>query len=323
MSVTVGIPTGPGAYRVEMMHHPSHHVIDLPAAERWFERVFGRPSTSIAVVLGDSASSDFPRDYSFYTPISDVLFDTIDPRRFVVGGVQRYASIDQPHLKELGWYVDGSPELYRELKGRGIRVTGTTGQLLDADEVPMMAPGLAAPFHCVRGDVGLRYQFYPAAMNLPVDPRKSPGWVVPPVSDDDPLGIVCCSHHTILTGRPDRARTFVVDVLGGEIVHEGRDELRGASTTLFHLADALLEYGVPDPGTAAHEDWANDDPNDTYHAITWKVADLEQTERHLARHGVRIRSRSEDTVITDPATSLGVPWGFSLRSRPGDPRDTD
>ena len=28
----------------------------------------------------------------------------------------------------------------------------------------------------------------------------------------------------------------------------------------------------------------------------------------------------DDTLVTDPATSLGIPWGFTSRLTPGDPR---
>ena len=38
--------------------------------------------------------------------------------------------------------------------------------------------------------------------------------------------------------------------------------------------------------------------------------------------GVRIAARSADTIVTDPATSLGIPWGFTTRLVPGDPRAT-
>ena len=103
-------------------------------------------------------------------------------------------------------------------------------------------------------------------------------------------------------------------------MHEGRDEIRGTSSTYVHLADSMLEYAVPDVGTSAHADWTHDDPNDTYHAITWKVADLGRAEHHLEAQGVRIQVRSDDTIVTDPDTSLGVPWGFTTTLTPGDPR---
>jgi hypothetical protein len=311
---------GTRGFRVAMMYHPSHHVPDLDGAERWFEQVFGRPSTPLASLSRNApAREGYPTDYSTFTPISDVLFDTIDPKRYVLLGVQRYATVEQPHLKGLGWYFEGMPELFQALKGNGFQVVDQVDEVADGDDPPTAAGSTMPLFFSVPEDAGLRYEFFPA-IPFPLDPRIAPGWTVPPVSDDDPLGIERCSHHTVLTGRPERALRLVVDVLGGTVVHECRDEIRGTSSTYVHLADAMLEYAVPDVGTPAHADWSHDDPNDTYHAITWKVADLERAERHLEAQGVRVQARSADTIVTDPATSLGVPWGFTTTLTPGDPR---
>jgi hypothetical protein len=104
------------------------------------------------------------------------------------------------------------------------------------------------------------------------------------------------------------------------MIDEGRDELRGITGICIYLGDGVLEYAVPDPGSAGYADWLLDDPYDTYHAITWKVADLNKAERHLEDQGVRILARSEDTIVTDPRTSFGIPWGFTTTLRPGDPR---
>ena len=79
------------------------------------------------------------------------------------------------------------------------------------------------------------------------------------------------------------------------------------------------------PWHAGHDDWSPNDP-----------------ERHVPRHhveggrpgtrcgppsrsrGVRLQLVSDDTIVTDPATSLGIPWGFTVRPKPGDPaRVTD
>jgi hypothetical protein len=146
---------------------------------------------------------------------------------------------------------------------------------------------------------------------------------VPPVSDADPLGIERCSHHTVLTKQPERALRLYVDGLGAEIIHEGRNELLGSTSTYAHIGDATLEYAVPDEGTAAHDDWAQNHPRDTYHSITWKVVDLERVQRHLETQGVAILTRSEDTIVTNPETSLGIPWGFSTKLMHGDPRAAD
>jgi len=322
MSHPANSTAGARDFRATMMYHPSHHVPDLAEAENWFERVFGRRSTSLtSLSRGAPPRPGYPNDYSTFTPISDVLFDTIDPTRYVLLGVQRYAAVQHPHLKGFGWYFEGMTELYHALKRNGFQIINQVDELAEGDDPPTAAGSTMPLYFSVPEDAGLRYEFFPA-IPFPLDPRIVPGWTVPSVADDDPLGIERCSHHTVLTGRPDRALRLIVDVLGGDIVHEGRDELRGTTGTSVSLAGSILDYAVPDPGTPAHADWAMDDPNDTYHAITWKVADLGRAERHLLAQGVRIQKRSDDTLITDPATSLGIPWGFTNSLKPGDPRSS-
>jgi catechol 2,3-dioxygenase-like lactoylglutathione lyase family enzyme len=306
--------------RVPRQHHVSHYVPDLEDAERWIERVFARKGIPIAEILDRSGSSaDISRDYSTYILISDTFFDVVNPTRMIIGGAQRAQTVERPYLRSVSWYIDGMPELYRELKLRGIRVMNTAGTILEGDEPPVGADGQLMPFHSIRKDIGMLYQFFPADMSFP-DPRREPGWVVPPVSDSDPLGIACCSHHTILTDSPERALTLVVDVLGGAVIHEGRDELRGTSSIYVHLGGSTYEYAIPDSGTPAYDDWAREPGRDTYYAISWRVADLDRVEGHLASEGVVIQARSDDSIVTDGTTSLGIPWGFSAGLIPGDPR---
>lgn len=310
-------------FRVKMLYHPSHHVPDLGEAERWFQRVFGRRSTSLASMSRDRPPRPgYPTDYSTFTRISDVLFDTIDPKRYVLLGIQRYPTVEQPHLSGFGWYLQGTAEVYRGLRRYGFQVISQLDELAGGDEPPTAAGSAMPLYFSLPEDAGLRYEFFPE-IPFPLDPRTAPGWSVPPASDDDPLRIECCSHHTVLTAQIERALRLVVDILGGKVVHEGRDSLRGTTGAYVQLADSIFEYAVPDPGTSAHVDWARNDPNDTYHAITWKVADLESAQRHLEMQGVRIQMRSADTIVTDPVTSLGIPWGFTTRLTPGDPRSYD
>lgn len=316
------MPNG-GQYRVTRLYHPSHHVVDLDEAEAWFERVFGRPSRPMAEMTRNTPTSDgYPTDYSTFTPINDVLFDTIDPKRYVLQGVQRYPSVDKPHLKGFGWYVEGIADAYRALRELGIGMVGQLDQVAEGDDPPTSGGSRMPLFFTAPEDAGLRYEFLPQ-IPFPLDHRLAPGWEVPPVSDDDPLGIERCSHHTVLTSRPERGLRVVVDALGGSVIHEGRNEVLGATSTYVHLADAVFEYAVPDEGTAAHADWAATGPYDTYHSITWKVTDLARAERHLRAHDAGIRTRTGETIVTDPDTSLGIPWGFTTALTPGDPRDAE
>ena len=162
----------------------------------------------------------YPTDYSTFTSISDVLFDTIDPKRYVLLGVQRYATVEQPHLKGFGWYIEGMPELYRELQHHGIAVTSQLDELADGEDPPTAAGSAMPLFFTLAGRCGLRYEFLPA-IPFPLDPRIAPDWSVPAVSDKDPLGIECCSHHTVLTLRPERALKLIVDVLVGKGCPQG------------------------------------------------------------------------------------------------------
>jgi catechol 2,3-dioxygenase-like lactoylglutathione lyase family enzyme len=321
------IMTAPDAeersFRIKMMFHPNYHVADLRETERWFERVFGSTSTSMEAMLAGASGNTsrfpagYPTDYATFTVIRDVLIESMDPKRLVMHGVQRYKTVDTPHLKNLGWYVDRPIELYHALKRHGFGVAEPSGEAAAGEEPPMPA------FFSIPDETGIRYQFW-GGRPLAIDPRPGPGWTLPPVSDDDPLGIERCSHHTILTGRPERALKLVVDVLGGRVIHEGPNGPRATkSSTYVDIGGSILEYGVPEEGTPTHEDWSTGDTSDTYHAITWKVIDLERSERHLANHGVRIGARTGDIIITDPATSLGVPWGFTTKLTPGDPRSSD
>ena len=84
----------------------------------------------------------------------------------------------------------------------------------------------------------------------------------------------------------------------------------GAAASYVALADSVLQVAVPDQGTAAYADWTTTAPNDTYHSLTFKVADLDRAAEHLKSQGVGIRSRTEDFLVTDPDTSINVPLGI-------------
>jgi hypothetical protein len=174
-------------------------------------------------------------------------------------------------------------------------------------------------FFTVPEETGLRYQFL-APMKMHLDPRSVDGWSLPAPSADDPLAIEFTSHHTILTDRPDRVLKLFVDGLGGRVVHSGRNAIRGTDSIYVHLADAVFEFAVPDRETPAHADWQLNMPGDTYHAISFKVSDLEKTRRHLRDVGVRLQSDTGTFIVTDPKTSMGLPWGFTNQPIPGDPR---
>jgi len=319
-SAANGADAGQGKFRITKMYHPSHHAPDLGEVEDWFERVFGAKSRNIREQFGPNPPSNYPTNYSTFTPIADVLFDTIAPTLYVLNGVQQYASVDKPHLKTIGWFAEGAEEVYRSLRRAGIGMVDQHGKTAEGDDAPRSAGSGAMPiFFTTPEAAGLRHEFLPE-FPFPLDHRIAKDWKLPTPAPDDPVGIERSAYHTLLTDDPKRALHTLIDALGGTVIHSGRDEVIGADASYVFLGDSILQIAVPDQGTAACADWTTTAPNDTYHSITWKVVDLDRTAGHLKSQGVGIRSRTADTLVTDPGTSIGIPWGFTTRLVPGDPR---
>jgi hypothetical protein len=308
----------PDSFRITRMYHPSFHAPDLTEAESWFERVFGSRSTNIHETFKGRDTGDYPTSYSTFTPLADVLMDTIQPTLYVLNGVQQYASVDTPHLKTIGWFAENSEGVYRSLRAAGIAMVDQYGQPAEGEEAPRSAGGGAMPLYfTVPESSGLRHEVLPD-FPFGLDHRNAAGWA--PGEAEGPLGVERCAFHTLLTGNPRRALRTLVDALGGTVFHQGRDEVIGADASYVRLADTVLQVAVPDEGTAAYADWTATAPGDTYHSLTFKVADLGRAAAHLKSQGVGIRSQTGDTLVTDPDTSIGVPWGFTTLLVPGDPR---
>jgi catechol 2,3-dioxygenase-like lactoylglutathione lyase family enzyme len=309
-------------YALKHLFHSTMWVPDLEDATEFFARVFHRKSTVLGEYLGSKPEDvpvGFRNDYATFTPVAEVQLECVDPRLMLIDGVQVHESVTAPKLGALAWFVDGIEDLWSELKARGLHGSDQRRQLPEGEGPPRDVSSTPIIF-TVPEETGLAYELcvYMARR----DPRGDPP--VPALSPTDPLGIQSCSHHTVLTRQPDRALRFLVDVLPGRIVHEGRDELLETRSTYIALADAVVELAEPlvegSPAARAAHACA---PLDTYHSMTWKVGDLDQVAEHLRSAGVRIDARSDTAIVTNPADGLGVAWGFSTVLVDGDPRRAD
>jgi catechol 2,3-dioxygenase-like lactoylglutathione lyase family enzyme len=304
-------------YGLKHLYHSTHWVPDLDEATRFFRDTFGRESKVLGEYLGSGKLvSGYPRDYATFTPIAEVQLECIDPTLLVIDGTQPHGNVTEPHLGELAWFVDGIEDLWVELRRRSIRGMDQRNVVPDGDAIPLDVSSTPIIF-TVAEDTGLAYEFcvYMARR----DPRGDPP--VPAVSPDDPLGIECCSHHTVLTTNRQRALGLAVDVLGGRVIHEGRNDVLSTQSTYVALADGVLEFARPlEDGSPAMEDWQKNAPEDTYHSLTWRVRDLAQVADRLKASGVGLRARTDAVIITNPEDSLGIPWGFTSELTPGDPR---
>lgn len=315
------------SYRVTKLFHPTHRTPDLDGAEKFFRTVFGRVSarTSNVASAADAIrgnNPDYPLDYAIFTTISDVVLETLDPSKYVVKGHQYYPTITSPHYEELAWYVEGVDELFEVMRSRGMRFIRQHGS--DPNVLPPKAAFADLfLFWADPEETGLRYELYDSRGGL-MDPRKRPDWTpeesIAPEFDGDPLGILGAACHTILTNDPARGVGFMVDVLGGKVIHEGPSAVYAASSTYVSLGDGVYEYAVPHESSVEREALAPALPRDSLYSIVWHVADLDQVRAHLEKSGVRLRSQTAGGIVVNADDSIGIPFGFSTDLVPGDPR---
>jgi hypothetical protein len=309
-------------YDVVRMWHPSHKGNDLVAAEKFFKDIFGRDSIPVERGLPPKEEApNYPRDYGILTLIGEVLFETFDVKKYVVEGRQTYEDVDEPHLGSFGWAVKGIEELYKVCIANGIRSVDQANRLGSSKELPTTGFSKRPIFFTLPESTGLRYQFSPLESTAFFDPRMKPGWKIPPVSDSDPLSLEFCSHHTILTKNTSKAVNFLVGILHGKIIHQGRNELLETESTYISLGDGIYEFAVPiRDGSFTANDLKHNAPFDTYSSITWKVKDLNKVAEHFASKKIRLILRDENTIITNPEDTVGVPFGFTCKLVPGDNR---
>ena len=308
-------------YSVRNHYHSTLWVPDLDEATEFFARVFARQSKLLGEYFGAGEReivAGFPRDYATFTPIAEIQIECVDPTRLLIDGVQSHESVAEPGLAGLAWFVDGVEDLWAELRRRNIRGTDMSERIPEGDGPPLDVSSRPIIF-TVPEDAGLNYEFCVYVPHR--DPRGYPPVVS--VSSSDPLGIEACSHHTVLTMEPGRAAELLVDVLGGQVIHEARNNVLATQSTYIALADGVIELARPlEEGSPAYEEWQRDAPLDTYSSLTWKVRDLDQVADRLEAAGVGLRAHTDTMLVTDPADSLGIPWGFSTMFCPGDRRAT-
>jgi hypothetical protein len=306
-------------YSLKHLYHSTMWVPDLGDATEFFGRVFDRRSVVLGEYLGSKPKdvpAGFRNDYATFTPIAEVQLECIDPTLLLIDGVQVHEDVTEPSLGALAWFVDGIEDIWSEMTARGLHGTDQRRQTPAGEDVPRDVSSTPIIF-TVPEETGLTYEL---CVYMPRrEPRGDPP--VPAVSPTDPLGIECCSHHTVLTLQPERARRFLVDVLNGRVIHEDRNPMLQTRSSWIALADSVVELAEPmGDGTRAAEVAGRKAPLDTYLGLTWNVRDLDQAAKHLEAAGVRTEARSETALLTRPADGLGVAWGFSTVLVEGDPR---
>ncbi|KAK4934949.1 hypothetical protein LTR10_023915 [Elasticomyces elasticus] len=312
-------------FKIIKLYHPSHRVPSLEAADEFFQRVFGIPSVWRSSLFSkpDPRYPTYPTDYCIFTSIADVFFDCIDPQKYVIDGEQRYATVDKPHLHGFGWGVEGMDEIYAKIQTIGVKCTDQANRPSDPKECPVASFKVSKLFYTDATTSGVRYEFYPVESIGVYDHRQDPSWELKPQEGKGALKVQYCSHHTVLTTNKARAKEIYVDTLGGKIIHEGRNKVRGTESLYIQLADAVYEFATPidDTSYAARDYQQREHPSeDVYHALTWKVENISLVKAHLKSTGVRVIAEDDQMVVIDADDGIGIPWGFTACVLPHDDR---
>jgi catechol 2,3-dioxygenase-like lactoylglutathione lyase family enzyme len=135
-----------------------------------------------------------------------------------------------------------------------------------------------------------------------------------------PLGLQRLAYTTVLTRDRDRAKHVYTDILGGALLHENESKLTGTANSYVLMGEGtVVELATPArEGTIAADDQAAS--GEIHHAAAFKVVDLDRAEQYLTSKGIKVVERDDTTLLTDPATTHGVPFRWTTWSVPGDPR---
>lgn len=304
--------------------HLIHIVDDYEQAAAWYDDVFGG--------LADWIKNDgFPyldveiRDADLII-IADCCVEPMAPAKRVEGWDQapvgRFLNRFGQRWQTMSWYTVGVPEVYERLKARGTRFFMLGGGSGDEGVGDNMAV-FTHPRDTFGGLEFARYEDDSATPLKPFlnDPRYGPGFDPDWWAKNHPLGIERLGHMTVVVDDLEAATEFYTEGLLGKVLTESTSELTGTKNVYVGLgSDTVVELAQP-TGTdsLAAEDLARNGA--IFHAVTWKVRDLERARRHLESKNVAILGSDETTLLTDPATTYGAPHRFTTWSPPGDPRD--
>ena len=304
-------------FRILSLFHPTAMVADLQGAAAFYGTVFGVTSLTIPYTAASRA-------YRSLTIVGDVCIENISPEQTHLSQFRMYTDLIGNHWFFPCFYVDDMQDALYHLHHRHrIRLTesGTGNPVIG---VPPGGSGRSLLF-THPADTGIMWEFYEADqewfLNSPLaDPRKRPGWTLASPGPDDPLAVGILSHLTVVVRDPGATRRFLVDVCGGRVFAEDRDDELGTRSTWVVLgAEAtVVEIAVPARGGPRKRDLEK--VGNTAHSLTFIVRDLERAAKYLRSKGLAFETESDHLIVTDPATSIGLRFGFTERFHPGDPR---
>jgi catechol 2,3-dioxygenase-like lactoylglutathione lyase family enzyme len=296
------------------LFHLIHMTSDVTALEAWYHDVF-----SVRDFIEHNYMPGEKRDASLVV-LGDCVIEPLAPAFSVDGWdampLGRFYKRFGTHWHSIAWYTDDATEIWRRCTGNGIRVYTEGG-------VPAHAqpPGGSAITTHPRDTISqLEFIRLNGSRLAELDPRLRADWDPDWWVTSHPLGLQRLAYTTVLTRDLDRARRLYTGPLGGTLLHQGTSDLAGTESCYVLMGEqTIVELARPtrDDTIAARDHAAN---GEIHHAVAFKVADLDRAEDYLTAKGIKVLDRDDRTLVTDPATTHGVPFRWTTWVVPGDPR---
>ena len=297
------------------LFHIIHMTGDLPALEAWYDDVF-------SVRRGFLDHNYMPgekRDASLVT-LGDCVIEPLAPAFSVEGWdvmpLGRFYKRFGNHWHSIAWYTDDAGEIWQRCTDNNIRVYVEGGVLTDKRPAPSSAI-MTHPKDTITQLEFMRLEGTPIS---DLDPRFQADWDPDWWVNNHPLGLQRLAYTTVLTRDLDRAKHVYTDILGGTLLYESASDLTGTANSYVLMGEGtVVELATPTrDGTIASDDQAAN--GEIHHAAAFKVVDLDRAEKYLTSKGIKVVGRDGTTLLTDPATTHGVPFRWTTWSVPGDPR---
>lgn len=289
--------------------HLVHMTGDLPSLETWYDDVFGVRRGWLDHHYAQSEQ----RDASLVT-LADVVIEPLAPA-FAVDGWDRYPlgrfyNRFGNHWHSIAWYCEDALPYWELMREHGIRVFGPAGGQSDEP------PPAGSPVFTHPKDTITQIQFDPPRESRSRDPRLHPDYDPLWWLTNHPLGLYGLSYTTVLTRDLERGEHIFAGVLGGDVIERSTSGLTGTEDVYVRLGESVVQLSTPtgNDGIAADDLAAS---GEIHHAVCFRVADLDRTEKYLASKGITTSARDDDTILSAPETTHGVPFRWTTRVIPG------
>ncbi len=147
------------------------------------------------------------------------------------------------------------------------------------------------------------FEFFEARDSMR-DPRLEEGWSSSYWRTEHPMGIVG-AHYTLVSDDGPAATRFLVDALGGSLIHTSVVPWYGTRSSFVALsAEVVIEVAEPDGSDlAAAEDLAR---GGAFHTVTFRVADLDRAVSHVESKGIAVDRPADGHAALDPRDTMGM-----------------